>query len=135
MFDQLNFDQLDRDRFEKVAEQAANAAKDVVYFAVGVAVVTAQKAQEQFSELRRQLEAQVDVSRDQLSTITARVEPQLKAIDDQVSKLEARVADFVEEYGARLPDPAGKVLDFSFGQARDARAQVRRIVFAGADAA
>ena len=116
MFEQINVD--------KLSEQATTLAKDAMYFGVGLVVVSVQKVQEQFGELRSQLESQVATNKDQWTTITDKVAPQWKAVDDQFSKLEEKLGELVDEYGAKLPDAVEKIVDGAFEQAKSTRAQV-----------
>jgi hypothetical protein len=111
--------------FEDVPGQVARFARDSVYFTVGLVVVTAQKLKEQADDLRKQFEDSLAAGRDQWSSLTARVEPQIKAFDERYTAFEDRVGELVDTYGARLPDPAEKLLDQAFENAKSARAQVR----------
>jgi hypothetical protein len=117
MFDQLNLDDL--------RAQATKLGKDGLYFAIGLGVVTFQKIQEQFTDLREQLDTQVASGRDQLSTLTSTIEPQIKALDGRIDSLETRVRELIAQYGDQLPEPAEKAIDRAFDTAKSARTQVR----------
>jgi len=122
-------------KLEELPAQAAKLAKDSAYFTVGLVVVSAQKTQEQWNDLRKQFEGQFDAGKDQVSTLTDKVEPQLKALDERFSALEARWEELVGDISAKLPEPAGKAVEAAFDAAKSARAQVRELWLGDAKAA
>ena len=95
-------------------EAVADAAKDVAYVTIGLALVAFQKAQ-----VRRR-------------EITKSINDQAAGFESRIDSFEVKIDEAVVELERRLPVRAGSLLVQAHDIAKTARQQVRGRIFAGA---
>lgn len=136
-FPALDFSKLDLTKLPKLpqidvpkidTDAVLNAVKDAGYITVGLAVLTAQKAQVRRQELKKSLNDQVGDSRSQMAEIVDVVEARLATLDKGLVKIEAKLDDAVEGLGKRLPERAASVVGQAHEVTRVARQQVRQLL-------
>jgi|HubBroStandDraft_1064217.scaffolds.fasta_scaffold101263_2 anion-transporting ArsA/GET3 family ATPase len=107
-----------------IREDITKTAKDAAYVAIGLGVMTFQRAQVRRREL-------VDLAKQQLPTLEApltearsEINRRVKEFDGQVQGLVSKFEQRVQPVEQRLPAPAQAVI----GQAREAGEQLRQYI-------
>src|SRR5580700_8662721 len=107
-----------------IREDVTKTAKDAAYVAVGLGVMTFQRAQVRRRELVELARKQLPAFEGQLSEVRAEFGKRVKEIDGRIEVLATRVQSQLQPLEDRLPAPAQAVI----GQAREARSQVRHYI-------
>jgi hypothetical protein len=107
-----------------IPEDVTKTAKDAAYVAVGLGVMTFQRAQVRRRELVELARRELPAIEGQLSEVRAELGRRVKDIDGRIDEITSRVQHQLQPVEDRLPAPAQAVL----GQARDAGSQLRRYI-------
>lgn len=107
-----------------IREEVTKTAKDAAYVAVGLGVMTFQRAQVRRRELVELARQNLPAFEGQLSDVRAELGKRVKDIDGRIEEITVRVQTQLQPYEDRLPAPAQAVL----GQAREAGTQLRHAI-------
>ena len=120
-FTSLDFSKFDVSKVDlpKVDPEAiTNAAKDVAYIGIGVAVLAFQRAQ----TVRRDVTKSLN---DQYSNNKAQIDDLVGTLDTRLVSVESKWNSAIEDLEKRLPSPAGTILGQAHDAAKSARQQLR----------
>jgi hypothetical protein len=100
-------------------------AKDAVYIAVGLGVLTVEQLDARRREVAEALSQQFDAGREQVEQILKAIESQLCQADERLQAFETRLDTTLDSVRERLPEPAGELFARARSAATTARTEVR----------
>ena len=109
-------------------DRLSTVAKDAAYVAVGLGVLTFQKAQVRRHELTAQLRSTVTEGRQQLGGIAKFVGENAVIIDGRITAAEQRIDQVVDHLASAIPAPVDRIINQMHGAAKAARSPLHGLL-------